>query len=76
MLKKVENKVSLNIKVSSEMDLRLKRARSAARAKGMTFNVSSTVEAFLERELKKVEKELSITQDINEALSQGSLDIE
>lgn len=75
MLKKVENKVSLNIKVSPEMDLRLKRARSTARARGMKFNVSSTVEAFLEKELKKVEKELSITQDINEVHSQGSLDV-
>lgn len=75
MLKKVENKVSLNIKVSSEIDLRLKRARSTARAKGMKFNVSKTVEEFLEKELKKVEKELSIEQDINESESQGSFDV-
>lgn len=75
MLKKVENKVSLNIKVSSEMDQRLKRARETARSRGMKFNVSGTIEVFLEKELKKVEKELSIEQDISESKSQQSLDV-
>ncbi|EGR0766806.1 hypothetical protein ETS23_24470 [Vibrio parahaemolyticus] len=72
-LKKVEKKVSLNIKISSEMDLRLKRARQAAREQGMIFNVSKEVESFLERELKKVEKYLSIEQDIKEDLNQMDL---
>jgi hypothetical protein len=72
-LKKVEKKVSLNIKISSEMDLRLKRARQAAREQGMIFNVSKEVESFLERELKKVEKSLSIEQDIKEDLNQMDL---
>ena len=72
-LKKVEKKVSLNIKISSEMDLRLKRARQAAREQGMIFNVSKEVESFLERELKKVEKSLSIVQDIKEDLNQMDL---
>lgn len=72
-LKKVEKKVSLNIKISSEMDLRLKRARQAAREQGMIFNVSKEVESFLERELKKVEKSLPIEQDIKEDLNQMDL---
>jgi hypothetical protein len=72
-LKKVEKKVSLNIKISSEMDLRLKRARQAAREQGMIFNVSKEVESFLERELKKVEKSLSIEQGIKENLNQMDL---
>lgn len=72
-LKKVEKKVSLNIKISSEMDLRLKRARQAAREQGMIFNVSKEVESFLERELKKVERSLSIEQDIKEDLNQMDL---
>lgn len=72
-LKKVEKKVSLNIKISSEMDLRLKRARQAAREQGMIFNVSKEVESVLERELKKVEKSLSIEQDIKEGLNQMDL---
>ncbi len=62
-LKKVENKVSLNIKVSSEIDSRLKRARAEARKQGMKFNVSAEVENFLLRELKKVEKLLSINEE-------------
>lgn len=72
-LKKVEKKVPLNIKISSAMDLRLKRARQAAREQGMIFNVSKEVESFLERELKKVERSLSIEQDIKEDLNQMDL---
>lgn len=72
-LKKVEKKVSLNIKISSDMDLRLKRARQAAREQGMIFNVSKEVESFLEKELKKVEKYLSIEQNIKEDLNQMDL---
>lgn len=72
-LKKVEKKVSLNIKISSEMDLRLKRARQAAREQGMIFNVSKEVETFLEKELKKVEKHLHIEQDITESEAQQDM---
>lgn len=61
-LQKVEKKVSLNIKVSKDLDDRLKRARKAAREKGMIFNVSAEVETFLLKELKKVEKSLSIKE--------------
>lgn len=73
VLKKVEKKVSLNIKISSEMDLRLKRARQTAREQGMIFNVSKEVESFLERELKKVEKSLSIEQNITESEAQQDM---
>ncbi len=64
-LKKVESKVSLNIKVSKDLDDRLKRARKVAREKGMIFNVSAEVETFLLKELKKVEKSLSIKEDVD-----------
>lgn len=73
MLKKSNPKVSLNIKVESDLDLRLKRARATARAKGLKFNVSAEVITFLEREVSKAEKQLGITQDINEYNSQGDL---
>lgn len=72
-LKKVENKVSLNVKISHELDARLKRAREVARSKKMIFNVSKLVSQHLEKELKKVEKELSINKDIKEELLQESL---
>jgi post-segregation antitoxin (ccd killing protein) len=72
-LKKAEKKVSLNIKVSHELDARLKRARSTARQKGMIFNVSEFVENQLEKELKKVEKNLSINTDIKEEILQNEL---
>ncbi|EJL6572052.1 hypothetical protein NMS49_003569 [Vibrio cholerae] len=72
-LEKVEKRVSLNIKISGELDERLKRARQEARNQGMKFNVSAEVESFLLKEVKKVEKILSIEQDINESQSQLSL---
>lgn len=72
-LEKVENKVSLNIKVARDIDARLKRARAEARKQGMKFNVSAEVENFLLKELKKVEKLLSIKQDINESNNQLDL---
>lgn len=75
-LKKVEKKVSLNIKISGILDDRLKRARRVARENGMQFNVSSKVEDYLEKELKKVEKELSITQDVTEEKNQGELGLD
>jgi len=72
-LQKVEKKVSLNIKVNKDLDDRLKRARKAAREKGMIFNVSAEVEKFLIKELKKVENTLSIEQDIKEEKNQLNL---
>lgn len=69
-LKKVEQKKSLNIKISEGMDFRLKRARKAARGQGMIFNVSKEVEAFLEKELKKVEKKLGLSEDYKTDMNQ------
>ena len=69
-LKKVENKESLNIKISKKLNERLKRARQKSRETGNQFNVSKTVENFLEKELKKIEKILNIEQDINEEKAQ------
>lgn len=69
-LKKVEQKKSLNIKISEDMDFRLKRARKAARGQGMMFNVSKEVEAFLEKELKKVEKKLGLHEDYKTEINQ------
>lgn len=75
-LKKVESKKSLNIKISEGMDFRLKRARKAARAKGMKFNVSAEVESFLEKELKKVEKILSLHEDYQTEMKQTGFDFD
>lgn len=75
-LEKVESKKSLNIKISADMDFRLKRARKAARGQGMKFNVSSEVEKFLEKELKKVEKTLSLHEDYKTDMKQDSFDFE
>ena len=72
-VKKKETKVSLNIKISEDIDARLKRARAVAREQGGQFNVSKDVESFLLRELKKVEKSLGITQDIKEYNAQMEL---
>lgn len=72
-LKKVEQKKSLNIKISEDMDFRLKRARKAARGQGMIFNVSKEVEAFLEKELKKVEKSLGLSEDYKTDMDQVDL---
>lgn len=72
-LKKAVQKVSLNIKVTPELDQRLKRARQSARKQGMKFNVSLEVEKFLLRELTKVEKQLGITQDVTEENNQTDL---
>lgn len=71
-LKKVEKRVSLNVKIPEELDKRLKRARELARRQNKQFNVSNLVKIFLEKELKRVEKELEIKVDIN----QRNLDFE
>lgn len=72
-LKKVEKKVSLNIKINEDLDKRLKRARKVAREKGKIFNVSKTVEDYLLKELKKVEKQLEINLSIKEEESQTTI---
>jgi hypothetical protein len=48
-LQKKQSKVSLNIKIPSDLDARLKLARKAAREQGLMFNVSQEVEKFLEK---------------------------
>ena len=76
-LQKKKSKVSLNIKISSDLDARLKRARKSARDQGLMFNVSREVEKFLEKELKKVERHLSIDDEIKSNLEElGGLNIE
>ncbi|MEZ9629255.1 hypothetical protein BCT86_13490 [Vibrio breoganii] len=76
-LQKKQSKVSLNIKISSDLDFRLKRARKAAREQGLMFNVSQEVEKFLEKEVKKVERHLSIDEEIKGNLEElGGLNMD
>ncbi|CAH1529990.1 conserved hypothetical protein [Vibrio rotiferianus] len=76
-LQRKQAKVSLNIKISSDLDFRLKRARKAAREQGSMFNVSQEVEKFLEKEVKKVERHLSIDEEIKSNLEElGGLNID
>ncbi|MHA2715898.1 hypothetical protein [Vibrio rotiferianus] len=76
-LQRKQAKVSLNIKISSDLDFRLKRARKAAREQGLMFNVSQEVEKFLEKEVKKVERHLSIDEEIKSNLEElGGLNID
>ncbi|EAQ54074.1 hypothetical protein [Vibrio sp. MED222] len=76
-LQKKQSKVSLNIKISPDLDVRLKRARKAAREQGLMFNVSQEVEKFLEKEIKKVERQLSIDEEIKNNLEDlGGLNID
>ena len=76
-LQKKQSKVSLNIKISSDLDFRLKRARRAAREQGLMFNVSQEVEKFLEKEVKEVEHHLSIDEEIKSNLEElGGLNID
>ncbi|CAK3817647.1 Relaxosome protein TraY [Vibrio crassostreae] len=76
-LQKKQSKVSLNIKISSDLDVRLKRARKAAREQGLMFNVSQEVEKFLEKEIKEVERQLSIDEEIKNNLEDlGGLNID
>ncbi|MEZ8582536.1 hypothetical protein AB6D24_22295 [Vibrio splendidus] len=76
-LQKKQSKVSLNIKISSDLDVRLKRARKAAREQGLMFNVSQEVEKFLEKEIKKVERHLSIDEEVKNNLEDlGGLNID
>ena len=57
ILKKT-GKESLNIKIPSDLNERLKSARKEARKQGFMFNVSEVVQEFLENKLKEVENEL------------------
>ncbi|MGF1749043.1 hypothetical protein [Vibrio cionasavignyae] len=76
-LQKKQSKVSLNIKISSDLDFRLKRARKSAREQGLMFNVSQEVEKFLEKEVKKVERHLSIDEEIKSNLEElGGLNVD
>ncbi|MEZ9630371.1 hypothetical protein AB4304_12825 [Vibrio breoganii] len=76
-LQKKQSKVSLNIKISPDLDFRLKRARKTAREQGLMFNVSQEVEKFLEKEVKKVERHLSIDEEIKGNLEElGGLNID
>ena len=76
-LQKKQSKVSLNIKIPSDLDARLKLARKAAREQGLMFNVSQEVEKFLEKKLKQVERQLSIDEEIKNNLKElGGFDID
>ena len=76
-LQKKQSKVSLNIKIPSDLDARLKLARKAAREQGLMFNVSQEVEKFLEKKLKQVERQLFIDEEIKNNLKElGGLDID
>ena len=76
-LQRKQPKVSLNIKISSDLDFRLKRARKAAREQGLMFNVSQEVEKFLEKELQAVERQLSIDEEIKSNLEElGGMNID
>ena len=58
-LETVAEKKSLNIKISPELDAKLKELRKEVRDYGKRFNVSQVVEEFLHKEVKRVESELS-----------------
>ncbi len=73
VVQKIDKKIALGVKIPASLDARLKRARQAAKEKGMVFNVSSEIEKFLLKELKRVEKVLDIEQDINEEKNQLNL---
>tara|TARA_B110000008_G_C16546006_1_gene394300 strand:+ start:109 stop:366 length:258 start_codon:yes stop_codon:yes gene_type:complete len=76
-LQKKPSKVSLNIKISSDLDARLKQARKTAREQGLMFNVSQEVEKFLEKEVEQVERQLSIDEEIKNNLEElGGLNID
>lgn len=72
---KKTGKVSLNIKITEDLDTRLKSAREEARKQGFMFNVSQLVQAMLEDELEKVEKELR-KENPNYDYKQEKLNIE
>lgn len=61
-VKKVE-KTSLNIKINSELDIKLKKARAYSRTNGAQFNVSKHVEAFLENLISSYETGMKVNLD-------------
>lgn len=70
---KKQHKTSLNIKIPSDLDARLKRLRTVARQNDDMFNVSVEVTEFLEMLVTNAEKEYNIKQDINEFKAQQQL---
>ncbi|MGR5269782.1 hypothetical protein ACPV5R_18740 [Vibrio astriarenae] len=52
------NRISLNIKIKPDTNERLKKARRVAKENGLRFNVSKTVETFLNEELDALERRL------------------
>lgn len=72
-LKTANKKVSLNIKIEEELDLRLKRMRVKARENGLMFNVSKIVSMELDKQLKLAEKELGLSQSVFEESQQGEM---
>lgn len=72
-IKKIEKKISLNIKVDRSIDARLKRARQAARDQGGKFNVSEHTEELLLKLLKDIEKELGINEKTGTEEKQNDL---
>jgi len=57
-LQPVNQKRSLNIKISPGLDDQLKLARSKARERGLRWSVSADVEAYLSKRVEKVLLEL------------------
>lgn len=74
LLKRTQ-KESLNIKISSDLNERLKSARKEAREQGFMFNVSEAVQEFLENKLNEVEKELR-KDNPNYEPKQNNLDLD
>lgn len=55
----------------------MRKFPSLAREQGLMFNVSQEVEKFLEKEVKKVERQLSIDEEIKNNLEDlGGLNID
>jgi len=54
-------KKTLTIKVTPDLYERVRLAREAAREEGKVYNVSESVAEFLERDMKRVYKELGKT---------------
>jgi hypothetical protein len=69
LLTKSNKKVSLNIKISESLDLKLKVARKLAREQNMIFNVSKEVEDFLSKKVEKALRELGV-ENVGDAHSQ------
>ena len=75
-LVKNTRKVSFSVKISNSLNDKLQRVKQTAADRGMTFSLSQEVENLIEREVKKAEKDLGLTQDATEAKNQGELELE